>query len=349
MCLLFCRLRQLPDLSPSSRAKISVIIPARNEQDNLKVLLPSIKKQSFAAQEVIVVDDQSQDQTAAIAEAHDYKVIRSKDLPEGWFGKPWACQQGANAAAGEILLFLDADVQLEPDTLARFAACAESSPDAVISICPWHRIEKVYEELSVFFNLLMTGGIGAFTYKGDKAAGIGLFGQTLWISKRLYQKIGGHESVKKTVLENFHLAGDLERRGIERLCFVGKGSISMRMFPGGINELFSSWAKGFSSGANLTSALAMTLSILWLIGLMALSIIILMLPLAEKEAIPWIISSYLVVAALLAILFRRVGSFSWWSALLFPISLFFYQGLFAHALIRKSRGGTTQWKGRDVA
>jgi 4,4'-diaponeurosporenoate glycosyltransferase len=352
MCLLFCRLRQLPDIVPtteSSATRISIIIPARDEEKNLQVLLPSIVKQSFAAHQVIVVDDQSDDRTAAIAESHDCRVIRSKDLPEGWFGKPWACQQGADIAEGEILFFLDADVCLEPDTLARLAACSQKSPEAVISICPWHRIEKPYEELSVFFNLLMTGGIGAFTYNGDAANGIGLFGQTLWIPRRLYQKVGGHESVKKTVLENFHLAGDLERRGIKRLCFIGKGSISMRMFPGGISELLASWSKGFSSGANLTSSLAMTLSILWLVGLMALSMIVLMLPLAEKEAVPWVITSYLVVALSLIVLFRKIGRFAWWNALFFPISLFFYQGLFAHALMRKRRGGTTQWKGRNVA
>jgi 4,4'-diaponeurosporenoate glycosyltransferase len=276
-------------------------------------------------------------------------VIRSKELPQGWFGKPWACQQGADAAEGDILFFLDADVELSPTALTRLASCSELTPEAVISICPWHRIEKSYEELSVFFNLLMVGGIGAFTYQGDRAKGIGLFGQTLWIPKKLYHEIGGHSSVKKTVLENLHLAGDLERRGIDRLCFIGKDCISMRMFPGGFNELLSSWSKGFSSGADLTSALAMTLSILWLTGLMALSMITLMLPLAGQDSLMWVLASYLVAASALMILFRKVGRFSLWNGLLFPISLFFYQGLFAWALIRKRRGGTTQWKGRDVA
>ncbi|MGB6223335.1 MAG: glycosyltransferase family 2 protein [Haloferula sp.] len=352
MALLFCRLRKLPRLTTEidrAAPSISIIIPARNEESNLQRLLPSINQQSLAACEVIVVDDHSEDRTAAVAESHQCRVIRGKDLPDGWFGKPWACQQGAEAATGELLFFLDADVELQPSALARLAATASASPSAVISVCPWHRIESPYEELSVFFNLLMVGGIGAFTYRADQAKGIGLFGQTLLIPRKLYHDIGGHESVKKTVLENLHLAGELEKRGIERLCYLGKGSISMRMFPEGFGELTASWKKGFSSGAGLTSTFAMTLCILWLIGLMALAMIALMLPLGGPAAIPWVLGCYLAVAITLIILFRQVGRFSCWSALLFPIPLFFYQGLFASALIHKKKGGTTQWKGRDVA
>ena len=352
MFLLFVRLRQVPALAPStqiSKTKISIVIPARNEEQNLETLLPSLIEQSLAAHEIIVVDDQSSDQTANIAAKFGCRVIRSGDLPDGWFGKPWACQQGADAAKGDVLFFLDADVCLEKDALARLAWVSDHSPQAIISICPWHRTQKAYEQLSVFFNLLMVGGIGAFTLRGPHAKGIGLFGQTMWISRSLYRTIDGHHSVKKTILENLHLARDLEQRGIERLCFIGKNCISMRMFPGGLGELISSWSKGFSSGASLTSPLAMSLSIFWMAGLMALSMITLMLPLSGGGAYAWALGSYLVVASALFFLFRKIGHFAWWNALFFPLSLFFYQGLFAHALIRKSRGGTTQWKGRHVA
>lgn len=347
MALLFFRLRKLPN-DASNKSSVSVIIPARNEEKNLALLLPSIRNQTLAPLEIIVVDDQSSDATAAIAEAHDCRVIRSADLPPGWYGKPWACQQGAEAARGDQLFFLDADVVLKPNVLTRLTAHANSHPDAVISICPWHRTEKPYEQLSVFFNLLMVGGIGAFTIKGDQAPGIGLFGQTMWISKSIYQRIGGHKSVRGTILENLHLAGALERLGIPRHCFIGKDSITMRMFPEGFHELTSSWTKGFSSGASLTSPFAMTLAAFWLSGLMAISIILFLLPLAGTQAHLPVIGCYLLVAAALWILFQKIGRFTLLNALFFPIALFFYQGLFAFAIFRKRRGGTIQWKGRHV-
>lgn len=348
MFLLFWRLRKVP-ADTSNKASVSIIIPARNEEQNLSLLLPSLRAQSLLPLEIIVVDDQSDDDTAAIAKAHDCRVVHSSDLPSGWYGKPWACQQGAEAAHGEHLFFLDADVVLEPSALARIAAHANLHPTAVLSICPWHRTEKPYEQLSVFFNLLMVGGIGAFTVKGGQAPGIGLFGQTMWIPKSTYQKVGGHQSVKNTVLENLHLAGTLERMGVPRHCFTGKGCITMRMFPEGFHELTSSWTKGFSSGASLTSTFAMTLAAFWLSGLMAISIILFLLPLAGSAALLPVIGCYLLVAAALWALFRKIGRFTFLNALLFPVALFFYQGLFAVALIRKRRGGTIEWKGRHVA
>ena len=299
--------------------------------------------------EWIVVDDQSEDGTAEVARAHGARVIPGKPLPDGWFGKPWACQQGADEAEGEVFLFLDADVELEEDALSRMAAEAARKPDAVLSVCPWHRTEQVYEQLSVFFNLLMVGGIGAFTWKGDEAKGIGLFGQTMWISRSIYQKVGGHHKVRRIVLENFHLARELEKMDVERACYVGRGCVLMRMFPGGYDEMVSSWAKGFSSGAGLTPVPAMSLSVLWLTGLMILSVNVVLLSLGDRWSAGLGIGLYLMAALMLGRLFRMVGGFSWWSALLFPVSLFFYQGLFGGALLRKRGGGTVKWKGRDVA
>ncbi|MFC7336883.1 glycosyltransferase [Haloferula chungangensis] len=348
MLLLFMRLRKLPTRT-SNKSQVSIIIPARNEEKNLAKLLPTLKAQSFDPLELIVVDDQSDDATAAIAEAHGCRVFRSGELPPGWKGKPWACQQGADAARGEQLLFLDADLELDPGTLARISAHAETFPDVVISVCPWHRTEKFYEQLSVFFNLLMVGGIGAFTLRGSRATGIGLFGQMMWIPKSIYHMVGGHASVRGAVLENLHLAGLLEKAEVPRHCFIGKGSLRMRMFPEGIGQLCASWSKGFSSGADRTPVFAMTLAAAWISGLMLTSITLLALPFAADSARLFILGSYLWVAVALAILFRKLGSFTFWNALLFPVSLFFYQGLFALSLIRKRGGNPVQWKGRHVA
>lgn len=346
--LLFRRLKVLPANGGSVERsmKISVIIPARDEEENLGRLLPTLSRQVLPPFEVIVVDDQSSDGTAELARREGARVVSGSELPAGWYGKPWACHQGAEVATGEWLLFLDADLELEPDALQRWAVAVAKQPDAVFSVCPWHRIEKPYEELSVFFNLLMVGGIGAFTWRGEREQGIGLFGQTMLLSRARYDQLGGHEAVKQTVLENFHLSRKCSELGIPRRCHIGRGAISMRMFPGGFREMVESWAKGFSSGAGLAAPMALLLSAVWLTGLMMLTVCLFLLPLGE--AWPVVLGAYLVVAVFLTPLFRKIGRFSPVNALLFPISLLFYQWVFGVAVLRKRRKATTQWKGRDV-
>ena len=82
--------------------KISIIIPARNEERTLGQLLHSIAHQTLKPHEIIVIDDQSEDATAEVARRDGCIVMTSKNLPEGWTGKPWACWQGAQMATGDI-------------------------------------------------------------------------------------------------------------------------------------------------------------------------------------------------------------------------------------------------------
>lgn len=346
--LLFAGMRGLPKARRRDEVpKISVIIPARDEEANLSKLLPALNAQSLAPHEILVVDDQSADRTGEIARAAGARVIEGQPLPEGWFGKPWACQQGADAATGDWLCFLDADVEPAPDALERFAALMDER--TVVSVCPWHRIERPYEELSVFFNLLMIGGIGASTWEGDEARGIGLFGQTLLLPRGLYREIGGHAAVRRAVLENLHLSKQLEERGIRRICRVGRGTIAMRMFPEGFGQLVESWSKGSAAGAGLSSPRAVVLCSTWITGMMMNLVSTGLMPLAEGMHRSLAGLAYLALAIGLLPLMRKAGGFSWWNALAYPVGLLFYQGLLFRSIIRQRRGAITRWKGRDVA
>ena len=164
----------------------SIIIPARNEQNNLPKLLGSIAAQSVRPLEVIIVDDASTDQTAAVAAQHGATVIASQPLPPGWRGKTWACQQGADAARGDILLFVDADTWFETDGLERILGLYS---EGALSVGPYHTVQKPYEELSAFFNVIMTAG----------TVPDGLFGQMLLVDRESYRRVGGHETVKERV------------------------------------------------------------------------------------------------------------------------------------------------------
>lgn len=345
-----CRLTGVEEIEPGAPkplCKISVIIPARNEEANLGRLLPSLQSQEFPPFEIIVVDDQSTDFTAKVAEENGARVIPGLTLPDGWLGKPWACQQGANTAEGDWLLFLDADTIVEESGLFNIGYLAREE-NAVHSICPYHRVEQPYEQLSAFFNVIMVLGMNAFTWKGRDAEGIGLFGQALFLSKKNYFLCGGHEAVKFEILENFQFSRFVAEKGLLRRCYLGKNTISMRMFPEGFDDLVAGWSKGFVSGADNTPKNALIGISIWLSALIMITISLTFQPLASL-AVAWTVSGLYLLGVLQSwYLFRRVGSFSPLAAIFFPVPLFFYQGLFFQALRRKKKGGTVQWKGRDV-
>ncbi len=347
----FLRFREVPvtdSSAPEPGVKLSVVIPARDEEDNLARLLPSLRDPSFPPHEILVVDDHSSDRTAAVAQEHGATVIPGADLPEGWYGKPWACQQGADAATGDWLLFLDADLVVEPGGLRRLAALAAGEPGAVHSLCPWHRIERPDEELSAFFNAIMILGMNAFTLKGPAAKEVGLFGQAMLLSRESYAAVDGHRRVKAQVLENFHLARHFREAGIPCRCYLGQGALTMRMFPGGFRDLVAGWSKGFVSGAGNTPRGAMVGISSWLSGLIMAVIALSFLPVADSAQRLGIGLLYLLGVAQCLHVFRLAGNFGWLNALLFPVSLLFYQVVFFRALRRRKAGGKVNWKGRDV-
>jgi 4,4'-diaponeurosporenoate glycosyltransferase len=354
LCLIgasmFLRLREVPVLSGPvvHPVRLSIIIPARNEEDNLAVLLPSLATSSARPHEIIVVDDQSSDATAATANSHAARVIPGAALPEGWYGKPWACQQGADAATGDWLLFLDADTELPAGGLDRLLLLP-SRGDAVYSICPWHRIERPYERLSAFFNTIMVLGINAFSWRGESAPDVGLFGQAMLLSRISYNKVGGHYPVRRQVLENFHLARHFAAVGISCRSYLGRGTIIMRMFPGGFRDLLAGWSKGFVSGADNTPRSAMILISMWLSGLIMAGIGLTLLPLATAWQSITILAIYLFGAAQCAYVFFRVGRFGWITSFLYIIPLAFYQIVFFRAIRLKKQKKTVAWKGRDVS
>lgn len=306
-----------------SDASLSVIIPARNEEHNLPALLRSINAQSIRPQEVIVVDDASTDGTAGVARSLGATVITSQPLPAGWRGKTWACQQGANMAQGNTLLFVDADTWLETGGLERILAFYNTG---ALSVGPYHAVRLPYEELSVFFNLIMT----AATVPDS------LFGQMLLVSRVNYQRVGGHEAVKGHILENFFLAQWFREKGIHLQSMPGKGMLAFRMYPDGLPGLIEGWSKGFASGAGQTAKPLLLLIVAWLTGMM--------LPLGLLQFSAWASLLYLLFAVQLGIMFRQIGAFRWYTALLYPVPLIFFLIVFGVSFLRSGRQVT--WKGR---
>lgn len=305
--------------------KLSIIIPARNEEQNLPVLLRSINAQPVKPAEVIVVDDGSTDRTVAVAREFGATVIASQPLPEGWRGKTWACLQGAQAATGDLLLFLDADTWFERDGLGKILAAYNGG---AFSVVPYHAVREPYEQLSLFFNLNMTAG----------TVPSGLFGQMLLVDRKSYRRVGGHETVKGRILENFWLAGQFRAAGVPVRSVTGRGMISFRMYPNGLKELVEGWTKGFSSGAGQTPRGKLIGLVFWMIGLM--------LPVVLLPFTFWAAVAYVLCAAQVAWVSRRVGAFRWYAAALYPVPLCFFFAVFTRSALRSGKQVT--WKGRAI-
>ncbi|MBL9114682.1 MAG: glycosyltransferase [Verrucomicrobiaceae bacterium] len=306
---------------------VSVIIPARDEEKRLPRLLTSLKLEAPA--EILVVDDGSTDATAAIAESHGARVIRSEPLPDGWRGKTWACQQGARVASQKLFLFLDADTWLEPGGLNHILSSYQGT--GALSVGPFHSVERAFEDLSMFFNLNMVLGVVPDS----------LFGQMMLVDAASYRSVGGHDMVKGRVLENYALTGQFRSLGIQVRSLCGKGILSLRMYPEGIHQLIEGWIKGFAGGAKQTPKSVLMLSTAWMTGLS-------LVPLGwalDSRALLWGII-YLAAALSVALVMSRVGRFRWASYLLYPIPLIFFYILFAVSSLRSGKKVT--WKGRVI-
>jgi hypothetical protein len=236
--------------SQSQTSKISVIIPARNEEAVIGNLLDSIYRQSVSPHEVIVVNDHSTDRTVQIARSYGALIIDLEDIPEDWIGKPWACWNGAKAATGTHFLFLDADTWLEEDGMEYIHQSANQAR-GVLTFAPYHRVEETYENFSAFFNLAAAAGLKTFTVLGDKIKPGGVFGPCILCSREDYYAIDGHTSVKSSSVEDLQIGQNWVSAGIPVHGYSGKGIIAVRMYPGGINHVIEGWTKNISLGAGL--------------------------------------------------------------------------------------------------
>lgn len=329
--------------TPRPSRTLSVIIPARNEERNLPRLLRSLQNQSSPPDEIIVVDDASTDRTAAVAAELGAIVVSPPPLPEGWRGKTWACQHGADQAKGEWFLFLDADTWFEPEGLATVRAEFAKAGGGALSVAPLHHVRTLHEQFSAFFNLVMLAGTGGFTALGDRLAPRGLLGQFLLIEQTAYLRVGGHAVVKEHILENFRLAEQLRAAGVPLHSRGGRNVFSFRMYPSGWREMIDGWTKGFAGGAGKTPLPLLVLVIAWMSGLIMAATNLL-----TTASAPGGLLLYVAYAVQVGWLLRRVGTFHWATALFYPVPLIFYFVVFARSVSRLSRRQTVVWKGRDI-
>jgi chlorobactene glucosyltransferase len=240
--------------------KISILIPARNEEKRIERCLKHLLELDYPNYEILVLDDRSTDNTFNLVEAYSqrnpmpssglavFKVIRGQELPPGWLGKPWACQQLAEAAEGEWFFFIDADTWHLQETLKRTVQMAEATDADVLSLLTRQVTQTPMEALVVpvmAFHLLAyfpaRWALNAHS-RWNRFAGVS--GQFIFMKKNVYRNIGGHELVKNEIVEDLQFGKKLVRSGVRVVLGDGSDFAFCRMYTNA-REVWEGFSKNF--------------------------------------------------------------------------------------------------------
>jgi glycosyltransferase involved in cell wall biosynthesis len=341
--------RQPPKLIENvSLPGVSVIIPARNEQDSIAAAVANVLASSRVDLECLVLDDSSSDRTAAIVQqlaANDprLRLVSVPQLPVGWNGKQHACWHGAQQSMYPTLLFLDADVRVAPDAIARMDLFLASSHSSLVSGIPrqitrtW--MEKLLLPLINFLLLCYLPLPGLrFTRASAFAAGCGQF---LMVKRDAYFHAGGHTSIPLTMHDGLMLPRLLRRHGFHTALADLTSLASCRMYHNA-REVWFGLAK------NATEGIATPANILPFTFLLLFGQVFPVFLLFAAHSTPLRITALVAIA--LSYLPRLIGTLlfrqSWLGAILHPLGVALLLALQWWAFARKIAGTPAIWKHR---
>jgi len=236
--------------SPEPAPLISVMVPARDEEANIETCLNSLKSQDYPNFEILVLDDHSSDNTAAIvarmaAEDKRIRLFRSEPLPEGWAGKPFACYQLAQRAKGSWLLFVDADTIHAPGMLRGVLPIAIESKTGMLSGFPRQIANSLPQKVAipVLYFVIMSWLPIWWLHRSRKPRPSLAIGQFLLFSREAYWKIGGHQAVKSRIIEDVWLGVEINRSGSRHIAIDLSPVVSCNMYHdvGAMWEGFIKW------------------------------------------------------------------------------------------------------------
>ncbi|MDZ7715541.1 MAG: glycosyltransferase family 2 protein [Balneolaceae bacterium] len=364
----FSPLRSLKNyVLPTDTPKVSICIPARNEEGNIERCVRSALNQQYPNLEVLVLDDDSTDETPRILydlkEEYPYELIllSGKPKPDDWLGKPWACQQLGEAASGNVIIFIDADVWLEPDTVTRTIRTMGGDVLDFLTIWPQQKLGSFWEKTIVplVYYALTTLLPFAYVKKPPKwipsvlrqktgpmfAAACGQF---MAFKRSAYDKIGGHQSVKDEIVEDVALAKKIKGNSLIMDMYNGISSVHCRMYNSQ-QELFEGFRKNFFAGFSYNIPL--------FVGMGLLHIIVFILPyvglisgLLSDNTLMTVLSA----SAILIVMLQRLILAKWFKwkpiySLTHLLGVIWFQRLGVTSLQDFLGDGNTTWKGRDIS
>lgn len=327
--------------------KISVLVPLRNEETHVQDLMFHLKNIQYSNAEFILYDDDSTDQTASLIEERlkedmRFRLIRGRTLPDGWRGKPHACQVLADEATGDILLWIDADVTLKANTLHAVATMFKQPIDALTGF-PRFKASNVLECLLtpllhffVYFHLPI-----ALANRQAMVAATAASGAFIAIRKEAYKEIGGHASVKEAVVEDVTLFRILKKHKKKAMIYNITDYVSCAMYANR-QETWQGFQKNCFRGINHSYVTGVFLVLFYLAYFVG-PVILAMYSLFSRQ---WLYVIPLICITLMRLISDGLAKKLNMYSLLMPVSAMVYCVLLIDTMIRTARQKNTYWKGR---
>jgi chlorobactene glucosyltransferase len=333
---------------------VSVLVPARNEEDNIKACVQSLLQQKYPEYEVLILDDHSTDQTRSIlneisSTSPRVKVLTGQPNPNGSLGKNWACTQLAQQSQGEILFFTDADTIHRPETLATVVAAMFGEQADLLTGYPRQLVLTWGERFLVpFFSwVVMSFFPLGLAYKIPSPIFTNAVGQMIAVKRESYLSIDGHAGLRHSIVDDLALVKAFHLSGLRWRVIQIADLISCRMYLNSREAL-----EGFTK--NLFAAFEFRLlpylfSFAWLAIMFLEPLAVALLKATGKldQAEPWTLATWLILSLLIWIIPYRNLKIPVWLALMFPATVLSISYTALRSLWLSLTGKLT-WKGRPI-
>ncbi|MGQ9673557.1 MAG: glycosyltransferase [Candidatus Aminicenantales bacterium] len=228
---------EAPGRGESNWPSVSILVPVRNEERNIRCLIGSLLKQDYPNFEIVVVDDSSSDRTwpilLALAGRHArLRIVQNQELPPGWTGKNWACHQLSRLARGELFLFTDADTVHNSQALKQAVASAHKHRSGLLSALPrleartWS--EKLYMPMIPFAFVSLLPFFCLNSRRGPSLPAV--LGPFLLIPRRVYGACGGHQAIQNHLVDDISLARQVIQHGERTTLIDGSPFLRIRFY-----------------------------------------------------------------------------------------------------------------------
>ena len=338
-------IKRLPAGAPDDGPRVSVIIPARDEERTIERTLRALFAQTYRNLEVIVVDDRSTDETSAIlgrlaASDSRLRVIRGDEPPPGWLGKPWALHQGSRAATGAILLFIDADIIYAPRTISAAIAAFRAAGVPMIALMPKVEMVGFWENVAMpQLGFFLFSVMPLWLSNRSRTPLLAIGGGTgNMIGRADYDAIGGHEALRTAVVDDVGLAHHVRRSGHRTLTYLADDLISVRIYHGG-REIIHGFTKN--------SFVILQRSYLITIGAVILSVVLHVCPYIAACTGDWrAIATVVIITITRLLLFRALRYPLWYAVWAHPLMVLFWTIILVRSAWVTGVRKQLHWRGR---
>ena len=337
-------------------SSLSILIPARDEENNIEKCLRSLIADDNPNFEFLVLDDNSKDQTSKIVENLSnidsrITLIKGSKLPDDWSGKNWACHQLSSKAKNDLILFIDADTWVSNQTINKAISYMEETKCALLTVIPKRNPNCLIEKLMFpLIDWITTSFIPikiAGTIKTPYISAT--FGQFMMFKKEKYFECGGHSSLKGNVLDDLELGRSIKRKGLIWKLFDGNKSVETNMYQTNIEAVKGLSRSIFPTFEYRISTFILAASILFLITLGPyISIYLWLIGSYQSELLAIISLSTLIIILSSWIIICSYFDHNKITTIIYPlimsiIFLIAFHSFFSYAL------RLSKWKGRSIS